>query len=124
MCLTVRFARSFYEWSQRTGPDDLSETNMPVFQSPSESGHMPAGGPAARSLIAIPAPARADTVRKSRAPQAASEEAGPKEPCPEILDIQSALATTSGQSVFTPKSGAAPQVRAGPPGPAQFFEKL
>jgi hypothetical protein len=45
MSLTVRSARSFYEWSQRTGPDDPSETNLPVFHSPSESGHMPAGGP-------------------------------------------------------------------------------
>src|SRR5664279_4698429 len=42
--LTVRSARSFYEWSQRTGPDDPSETNLPVFQRPPESGHMPAGG--------------------------------------------------------------------------------
>src|SRR5664279_2006247 len=42
--LTVRFARSFYERSQRTGPDDPSETNLPVFQRPPESGHMPAGG--------------------------------------------------------------------------------
>jgi hypothetical protein len=44
MSLTVRSIRSFYEWSQRTGPGDPSETNLPVFHSPPERGHMPAGG--------------------------------------------------------------------------------
>ncbi len=34
MSLTVRSIRSFYEWSQRTGPDDPSETNLPVFHQP------------------------------------------------------------------------------------------
>jgi len=34
MCLTVRSARSFHEWSQCTGPDDLSETKCAGLPTP------------------------------------------------------------------------------------------
>jgi hypothetical protein len=111
MCLTVRSARSFYEWSQRTGPDDPSETNLPVFHRPSESGQMPAGGQVQMG------PGNS-VLLKSRAKQAARERSA--KPSPALRSSKSnPQCTPRAAAVSSPCCGADLQVRVGPPGPAR-----
>jgi hypothetical protein len=110
MCLTVRSARSFYEWSQRTGPDDPSETNLPVFHRPPESGHMPAGGQVQMG------PGNS-VLLKSRAKQAARERSA--KPSPALRSSKSnPQCTPRAAAVSSPCCGADLQVRAGSPEPA------
>jgi hypothetical protein len=106
MSLTVRSARSFYEWSQRTGPDDPSETNLPVFHRPSESGHMPAGGQVQMG------PGNS-VLLKSRAKQAARERSAKPSPALRSFKSNPRAAAVSSQCC-----GADLQVRAGSPEPA------
>jgi len=109
MSSTVRLARSFHERSQRTGPDDPSEPNVPVFQA-----HQKAG--TCRQAARPPGP----SLRYRLPPgQTQSEKAGLRQP-PRKKPAQRSPALRSSEWGGAPGlSGADLQVRAGSPDPAK-----
>jgi len=116
MSLTVRSARSFHERSQRTGPDDPSETNLPVFHRPQKASKC---RQAARSVYAI----RQSGHKKAGRRQLTREKLAKRNPA--LRSSKSNPQSTPRAAVVSlPCRGADLQVRAGPPGPAQPFEKL
>jgi len=110
MSLTVRFARSFHERSQRTGPDDPSEIKCAGLPTPPRkralAGRRP--GPYTRS---------GNPVIKKQGYASNSGEVCEAEPCPENPQTKPRPAAVSSQCC-----GADLQVRAGPPGPAPNWQ--
>ena len=111
MSLTVRSARSFYERSQRTGPDDLSEIKCAGLPTPPRKRAYAGRRPSCPVPHCDTGSNTGDLGLKQMQGDASNPgEVSEAEPCPEIFPIQSASESTSGRSVFAVLWG-------GPPGP-------